>query len=210
MKNKITPVLIILLFLFITTAFAFFEAKPQVRVENKYRYDTRQDNHALYITRVSAAFNYLDALDEPIFKFIPFFESRLNLGKDFWERKEIGIEIGKDIFPFLYLGESLQQVWMKEDYRYYSQYESRDQFEAETRLMLKHDLISNDSIKLKCFVANEYTYDFNNGKGVRNEIVGGFVMPFGKHIETDLVWRHIDRIHHYDSDVVETSITLIF
>ncbi|TBR18667.1 hypothetical protein EPO66_01265 [bacterium] len=210
MKSKRALIVIIFLSALMVTAFAAFETKPQVRVENKYRYDTRQDNHGLYTARFMAAFNYLNNDKKPVFNIAPFFEDRFNLHRNTWERRELGVEIGKDVFPWLYLGEGLQQVWLKEDYRNYGLYEKHEQFESESRFMLKHSLFKNEKFELNAFAVNEYTYDFRRGAGIRNELCGGLILPIGKNIETDLAWRHIDRIHYYDSDVVETSITLIF
>ncbi len=210
MTCTIALMLSVLIFGFLAVAFAAIKSKPQIRVENKYRWDSRQDSHDLYISRFLATFDYLNSDEKTILKITPFFEDRLNMHKNLWERRELGVEIGKDISPFLYLGEGLKQVWSKEDYRNYGQYEKRNQFESESRFMLSYGLLKNDKFELKAFAVNEYTYDFRRGAGIRNELCGGLVLPIGKNIETDLAWRHIDRIHYYDSDVVETSITLVF
>jgi len=210
MKTKVSILTALLLSLAFFTTFAAWDERPEFRWQQLYRYDTRQDNHQLYTNRISFAFNYLDSKKESLYKLTPFFEIRRNIDKGLWERKELGVEIGKDVFPWLYLGEAMQKVWMNEDYRYYTDYEKRDYAGAETRLMFSRNLLSKGHVKLKGFVLDEYTFDFDRGAGTCNEVAIGVIMPLGKYIETGINWRHIDRIHYYDSDTCEASVTLIF
>lgn len=170
----------------------------------------RRDEQDLYINRLSAAFDYLNKIEKPLFKVTPFFEIRRNIGRDSWERKELGVEISKDIFPWLYLGEAIQQGWMKEDYRYDYDVEKRRYAESETRVLFSHNLLESRYLEIKGFVLNEYNYDFNRGAGVRNEVAMGIKVSAGKHAEVDIHWRHIDRIHYFDSDNIEAGLTLIF
>lgn len=205
MKIKtLIPTLIFLLYA--SAAFAAFDKKPEFRLEELYRYDKREDNHHLYTNRASAAFTYRDNKDKALFRLKPFFEIRRNIEKHFWERKEWGVEIGKDVFEWFYLGEAIQRVWYKEDFQERQVYKRGNDTESETRLLLSHKLIS----KLGGFFLNEYTYDFNKGAGIRNEAVLGLVMPLNKYLEAQIDWRHIDRIHFYDSDNFEAVVTLIF
>ena len=210
MKIKILAGVGLFLLLFIAIVFAAWDKKPQFRWEQLYHYDLRQHNHQLFTNRVSLTFNYLDKEKAPLLKIAPFFEIRRNIDKDLWERKELGFEIGKDIFPWLYLGEAIQKGWMKEDDRYYANYEKRNYTESKTRLLLSHNLLPNKYIKLKGFILNEYTYDFDRDTSTRNEVAIGLIMPLGKYIETGINWRHIDRIHFYDSDTFEASVSLVF
>ena len=210
MKIKTLIWAALFLLLFISHTFALRSKKPEFRFQQLYRYDTRQDDHQLYTNRMSLMFNYLDKKEKSLFKITPFFEIRRNIDRDVWERKELGIEIGKDIFPWLYLGQAIQQGWMKEDHRFYANYEKREYSESETRLLLSHNLLSNKYVKLKGFILDEYSYDFDIREGTRNELVIGLIMPVGKYIETAINLRHIDRIHYYDSDTFEASVTLVF
>ena len=45
---------------------------------------------------------------------------------------------------------------------------------------------------------------------MRNEVAIGVIMPIGEYVEAGINWRHIDRIGHYDSDVLETTLALVF
>lgn len=210
MRGRILILCGVFLLVFTSATFASWEKKPRIRWEQIYHYDLREPDHELYTNRISLAFNYLGAEQNLLFRITPFFEIRRNIDKDLWQRKELGAEIGKDIFPWLYLGQAFQKGWMKEDYRYRADYAKRDYAESETRLLFSHNLLSAKYLKLKGFVLNEYTYDFDRGKGARNEAAIGLIVPIGKYIETTINWRHIDRIHYYDSDTFEGAATLVF
>jgi hypothetical protein len=209
-KVKIFALTSLSLLLFFAFSYAGWEKKPEFRWQQLYRYDLRQDGHQLYVNRLSLIFNYLDSANKSLVKIIPFFEIRHNIDRNVWERKELGIEVGKDIFPWFYLGEAIQKGWMREDYQWRLVYDTRSYNESETRLCLTHNLLSGNSLKLKGFVINEYTYDFDSGAGTRNELAAGLSMPLGKYVETELSWRHIDRIQYYDSDAIEASLILVF
>lgn len=184
-------------------AFAEWDEKPEFRLTGTYRYDIRDDNHDLFSNRISATFRNA-------FQVMPFFEARWNIDQDLWERKEAGVEIGKKFCSWFYLGESIEHVWAKEDYLVYADYEKRDYLEAETRLLFKQDLLSTESIKLKGYFVEEYTYDFKEDKATFNELVLGVIMPITQSAELNLNWRHIDRIHYYDSDTLEASLSFLF
>lgn len=210
MKVKIFALTSLSLLLFFAFSYAGWEKKPEFHWQQLYHYDLRQENHQLYTNRLSLAFNYLDSANKSLVKIIPFFEIRHNIDSNVWQRKELGIEAGRDVFSWLYLGEAIQKGWMREDYQYCQVFEQKSYKESETRLCLTRNLISSKSIKLKGFALNEYAYDFDKGAGVRNELALGLSMPVGKYVETELNWRHIDRIHYYDSDTIEASLTLVF
>lgn len=210
MKTKILILIGSFLFLHISITFAAWDKKPEFRLEELYRSDFREDNHSLYSNRVSATFIYQDRNDKALLKFKPFFEARFNIEKDLWERKEWGLEIGRDILPWFYFGQAIQSLLRNEDYEFRQIYKKRKNVESETKFLLSHNLISGEKIKLTGFILDEYTYDFNGGVSTRNEIAAGLIMPLNKHLETQINWRHIDRIHFYDSDVIESVVTLIF
>jgi hypothetical protein len=210
MKTKVLSQVILIFFVCVSVSFGGWDKKTDLRFKQLYRYDTRHSDHRFISERVSSAFNYLDEDNKTLLILTPFFEIRRNIKKDLWTRKEIGSEIGKDIVPWFYIGESLQYVWLKEDYRWYGMYEKRDYAEAVTRLVLSHNLMKTRFITINGFALEEYTYDLNKGEGLRNEVAGGFIIPVNKNVETEITWRHIDPIHYYDSDTVEASVIFVF
>ena len=210
MKVKKLLCLAIFLALSFSIAYGDWSKKPELRWTQLYRYDTRKDDHQLYTNRVSFTFDYLNKEESPLFKLTPYFEIRRNVDQGLWERKELGIEIGRDVTGWFYIGEAIQGVWVKDDYRDSGIYKKRDYAESETKLLFSRTLLDNEYVNLKGFILDEFTYDFGEGRGMRNEIAIGVIMPIGKYAEADIHWRHIDRIGHYDSDVLETVLTLVF
>lgn len=210
MKIKMLSLAGLALLSFISIASAGWDRKPEFRFNHLYHFDLRKHKHQLYTNRISAGFLYRDTQEKALFKLEPFFEARINIHKSLWERKLLGAEIGKDIFPWAYLGEAIQQNWAKEDYKHYADYEKKSHRESVTRLLFSRNLLSGGRIKLKGFVLNEYTFDFNRGAGICNEVAIGVSSPLNKHVEATINWRHIDRIHYYDSDTFEASVTLVF
>jgi hypothetical protein len=210
MKTKVSSLVFLIVFVCASVSFAAWDKNPVLRFKQLYRYDTRHSSHRYVSERVSSVFKYLDRDNKPLFILTPFFQIRRNIAKSVGNREEIGTEIGKDIVPWFYIGESFQYVWLKEDYRYYNVYEKKNYAEGVTRLVLSHNLMKTRFITVNGFAFEEYTYDFNDGRAIRNEVVGGFTVPINKNAETEINWRHIDPIHYYDSDTVEASVTFIF
>lgn len=206
MKFKITLAFILL---FSVNAFAW-DNRPQLRWQQYYRHDLRKDQGHLYANRFSAVFNFANKDSEQLFKLIAYMEARRNFDRSVWERNEIGLELGKDITGWLYLGQAIQRVWTKEDFREYRDIEERDDTESESKFMLSHLLVESKYISLKGFILDEYTYNFSDGRANRNEVAIGLIVPIANRIETGINWRHIDRIHYYDSDAVEAQMSMIF
>lgn len=184
----------------ISSAFAGWEKKPQLRWSQFYSYDTRRADHQLYANRISALFTYQGQQKQQLFKIMPFLEARRNVKRDIWEREELGLEAGRDIFPWFYLGEAIQAVWLREDYQRsdqqnYNWHKERKSTESETRFMFKRNILSIEQIEFEGFLLGEYTYDFEMGAGVRNETTLGIILPLNKNMETGVNWRRIDRIH---------------
>ncbi len=196
--------------LFFSSAFAGWDKKPEFRWKQFYRWDRHFNSDGVYSSRFSLSFGYSDGEKQPLFKVMPFFEMRRNLDADLWERRELGVEVGKDILAWLYLGESIQQVWKNEEWIKPQHYEKENTVEAITRLALSRRFFEKNSFYLKGFIIDEYTYDTDEGSGMRNEIMIGASAPLGKHWEAGLNWRHIDRIHYFDTDTFEAFATLIF
>ncbi|MCM8780597.1 MAG: hypothetical protein NC908_01555 [Candidatus Omnitrophica bacterium] len=209
MKTRISAIVLLILFFSVSDTCAAWMKKPELRWRQLYRYDLRQDNHKLYTNYISAGFS-LGRNNEAPFKIIPFFEARRNINRELWEAKVLGVEVGRDIFSWLYIGESFKWSWINEDRRNYAVYEKDDSALIQTRLILSHRLLSNRYINLKGFICEEHTFDFEKAGGILNEVSIGLINPVGKYIEIGINWRHIDRIHYYDSDTFEFSTSIVF
>ncbi len=194
----------------VSSAFAQWDKRPEFRWKQYFRYDSRIEIKSLYVNRYSLSFNYLDSKQQQLLKITPFFEMRRNFHTDLWEREELGLEIGKDIFPWLYIGQSIEKVWRNEDWHAPRFYERDRTTETRTRAVYTKSLIKNKSFTLKGSIADEFYFDADDGRLARNEVAIGVGMPLRKYLELGLNWRHIDRIDYYDSDTFESSVTLIF
>jgi hypothetical protein len=205
--------LVLLLFclaLSLPSAFAGWSKKPVFSWMQFYRWDRHFNSNGINSNRYSLSFVYSGGEGRPLFKVMPFFEMRRNFDTNLWERREVGVEFGKDIFPSLYLGESIQHAWRKEEVAAPNRYEKENSLEAETRLVLSRNFFSRNSFSLKGFIADEYTYVTDEGRSMRNEITAGMSALFGKYWEIGLNWRHIDRISYFDTDTFEVFAVLSF
>jgi len=187
--------------------------KPKINLINSYRYLLRE-SHGIYIKRAQAEFSYSRGSDTfSRIKFTPFIEMRNNLSKSRkLEQKETGLELGADVFKWLYLGESLQYARYNLDWANYIWHPRiKYAFEAETRLTLSLPIFDmGDGESISAYLSDEFTYSFRLSEGVRNEVALGLSIPIKSYLEANLGWRHIDRIHDFDSDAIEAAVTLIF
>ncbi len=186
--------------------------KPEVRLSNAYRFLVRE-RHSIYVQRAEIDFFYQRDTDRfSRLLFSPFIELHNNLQTDRLERKETGLEVGTDITPWFYIGESLQYTRYNYDWTDYI-WHPRIKYaaEAETRLKFNFPLADiGENRKINAYFIDEYTYSFRIEQPTRNELVLGVMVPFHKHAEFSFGWRHIDRIHDFDSDALEVNLTLVF
>ena len=186
--------------------------KPEVRISNAYRYLVRE-RHSIYIQRGEIDFSYQRDSDRfSKFLFSPFIELHNNLQTDRLERKETGLEVGTDITPWFYIGESLQYTRYNYDWTDYI-WHPRIKYaaEAETRIMFSLPVGSiGEDKKIRAFLLDEYTYSFRLTQPTRNELSVGVKAPLMRYLQGSFAWRHIDRIHDFDSDALEATLTLVF
>ena len=186
--------------------------KPEIKLSNTYRFLLRE-KHGIYIQRGEIDFSY--QRDTELFSrllFSPFIELHNNLQKDRLERKETGLEVGMDITPWFYVGESFQYTRYNYDWTNYI-WHPRIKYaaEAETRLKFTFPVADiEENRKIDIYLLEEFTYSFRVEQPTRNELVLGLRVPFHKHAEFSFGWRHIDRIHDFDSDALEVNLTLVF
>lgn len=185
-------------------ALADRQKRPQIILSQRYHYDLHKSNHEYYADRLSLRWDYLKV------GIVAFFESQFNLDKNLWQRKEVGVELNKEVLSWFQASLFLQKSWFKEDYQYHLEFEKEENFESVGRVMFSCDLIKKPKFNMSGFVYNDYIYEFNQGAGICNEVVVGVTIPVGKYTKVGLNWRHIDRIHYYDSETIESSLTLSF
>jgi len=199
-----------LFLLFTTQASAGWDKRPELRWKETYTYDDRENVHNAYTNRFSATFNYLNADEESQFKITPYYELVYYYNKGFAGRNQVGLEVGKDFFSWLYAGQAFQYGYMKEDFLNKYDFVSRYFTQSVTRMLLTVPLLSMKYLTLKGYALEEFTYDMSRGGSPRNDATAGLLVPICKYVETNVQWRHTKRINHYDSDFFEGSLTLVF
>lgn len=206
-------IFLIFTFIFFNGSFVFAEwEKPKARLSNGYRFFIREQD-SFYIQRGEINFSY--NRKTVIFlkiKLSPFIEVTNNLDREKMEHKGAGLEIGADVFDWLYLGESFQYARYNYDWANWIWHPYiKHAAEAETHIMFSLPIYDfDDGRKIKIYALNEFTYSLKLAEGTRNEGVLGLTIPVAKYIDIGFDWRHIDRIHDFDSDALEASLTLCF
>ena len=142
---------------------------------------------------------------------LPFFETRRAVARDAWSRLELGVEIATKPFlgsfpPFswLTLASGFQQAWLSP---------GSDHPEWEVRALFDVPIpkLKVRSTPAGFYLLNEYTYDLEEGAGVRNETGVGVLVPLPmRHFSLLLGWRHVDRVHFTDVDQFEGSLIAEF
>ncbi len=185
--------------------------RPAVRYSFLYDFDTRADKRDFYYHRVevfftrdfNAAFGHTVTLQA-----VPFYEYRYNVDHRKRERLTAGAEFGLEPVSFFYIGERFQYVNRNE--RLHSHlFEHDTMTEGVTVLTLSHQLIPKKDI-VKGYVSVEQTYDFHAGRSTWTETLAGVLVAIGKSMDAKICWRHRDRIHYYDSDMVEAGLSYTF
>jgi len=213
-KRSLIPLFVIVFICsFADNVFAKFTDRPRFRLEQLYRCDLKTNKSNLYINRFNATLNYKIERWNQEFKIIPYIENQLNIEHEVWIRNEFGVELGRDITSWMYFGQNFHYADLKEDDRDREDFRRGNRAEWRSRLKFHLPLIKEKDtgeVKLRGYVLNEYTYNLEDGKGYKNEVVIGAVVSIIKDIELNVDWRHIDRVNYYDSDNAEFSCTLLF
>jgi len=165
------------------------------------RINTRDEEDSAYVTRLAIAhgYNLMEEYDIKL-EYQAFGETRYLWDQEEWQRSELGMEFGfRFLKDWVYLGESVHYAWLKN---------TGDTFELETRLEVDIPIKLTEEYTITLALLEEYTYATKESKATRNEIAGLFYIPVYKWLELQAGWRHIDRIHDYDSDQVELTAVL--
>lgn len=163
--------------------------------------------------------NRLDALIEkrlelknynlPV-KIIPFVSLRRNIERNRNERVCVGTEFGAQFFRWFYMGEELRYVWRNESLYAQEEFVDTRMAEAVTRLVFSAPAFTVMNRDIKSYFGSEYTYDFRDGEATRNELIAGLTFSVFENSMANIGWRHRDRVHYYDCDTIEGSITCSF
>lgn len=190
------PIIFLILYLSFLISVPAYAIDFKFKTQQSFRYDISVDNEDWYIMRFWAETFYKSPLIYNTFRIAPFVETRYHFYLHKLSRTEVGVEIGIDLFKWLYWGESLQ---------YASLHPGRDTIELESILKFSYPFRIK-SQKVVFYVLGEHTFAFVFGEGKRAEIGFGFIWQPKEALEFLLGWRHTDRIHYYDTDQIEASV----
>jgi hypothetical protein len=200
------------LFLALVIVRPCFAEIEKVKFESRHtmRLATSNSDDSFYLSRVQSLIYYDISRVAHTIRIVPFFEYQHNIDTNRWWRKEIGIEIGSFFWNNLfYYGASLQHIWQQE--QNYPIELLKQTTEWESRFLFTFPIqwkIFKDRLNLQFF--DEYTYDFKRGQTTFNEVGITFNWQIMKGLEVPFGWRHIDRVHDYDADLIELSISFSF
>ncbi|MFC1704009.1 hypothetical protein ACFL1E_04430 [Candidatus Omnitrophota bacterium] len=202
MKYLIGGIIVVVVCSISLNVFAEWQ-EPRFEIEETFRLSGDDDDNWMK-NRLAAFFTFAD--DEGFDIVIsPFVEFDYNTDLETMERTEWGAEFGSQILKYLYLGLGIQYVEQDYDWSKYRGWLPQVEYttELEPRLLFEYPLLEIDGRQLIGFILDEYTVDLRMMAGVRNEAVIGVQYPILDNLTAKVNWRHIDRIHDYDSETVE-------
>jgi hypothetical protein len=222
-KSSLSPFLFFLILFFLTSpGFAevdsSLESKSWIEdagFENQHtlRVSIRSDadDYDFYLNRLQAYLKRgIGSSGQHTLRFLPFFEYQHNLDSNTWWRREAGAEIGVFFFKeCFYWGASFQHVWQQKENYIVQPLEETTEWVSRfvSTPPLKWWLFKD---KLKLRVINEYTYDFSRGQATFSEVAVVLDWRLYEGLRMPVGWRHIDRVHDYDSDLLEFSLLFSF
>jgi len=168
----------------------------------------------------------------------PFVEARWDVDDAQWSKVELGGEA--DVKPFAWCtdscsswyirplswfsaGQAFYQRWFSPDIspsdpahppgklrqlfpgNTHTEWNTRTRFDVPLPWRVR-------SRPLEAYALNEYIFDLNEGRGIRNEVGAGLKVPLPMTQRVDLLlgWRHVDLIHLLDVDQFEGSVQVEF
>ena len=178
------------------------DLKPAVQIEQAYRYDIQQEPETedLYLGRLALIFPLTPKLEWRVNDLAVFFEARHNFNTDRLSRQELGLELSHSLHRWFQWRESLQQVFLSP---------GKNVLEIESRLLFDFPLPPNQW-NVHLYALEEHTYAITLGEITLNEITGGLRLPIKNLAAFWLGWRHVDRVHQFDSDLLEAGMDLTF
>lgn len=209
MKKVILLILSFIVFSY-SPASANIAAVP-MRYTMLYSNDIRHADENFWSNRLEAFFEKDIHLGskEVTAKMIPFVEQRYSIKRHKRERTMTGIEFGVEPADFLYIAEQLRYSWYSEASSRSSLIKRTNMPEALTKIIFSRQLIPGKET-LKGYAGSEYTYDFRDGRSTRVEVIAGLLAELSKGWQANVDWRHRDRIHDFDCDTFEASVSYDF
>ncbi|MBU4148735.1 MAG: hypothetical protein KKB52_00100 [Candidatus Omnitrophica bacterium] len=172
-----------------------------IKDRNEYLLDVRGDDGDIILNRITLH----NQLKSPELEMTAFSEAQWNIGTSEWEKITMGAEIGKYVYKWLYLGQSLQ--FMSGEMLDYMAFEVDNRsIDSTTKIAIGIPIIEDLCLRL----FEEYSINIEKGKEEYCEIGIELNYDIRGYCSIGIGWRHTDRIHNFDSDYISSSIILNF
>jgi len=189
-------ILLLIQLIFLNPAYS-----ADIKDKNSFLLDIRNNDNSIYLNRFSVSKN----ISEYDIKTSIFSELQWHSGTSRWEKITAGVEAEKPFLKYFYCGESVHFICGQIlDYMTFDP--GNMSVEATTKLGFAYPL----SKKLSFRVCNEYSYNLEKGSAGLNEVLVDIPYQINDNLCFGIGWRHVDRIHAFDSDYAVTSITSKF
>jgi hypothetical protein len=196
MKPLLGTTLLLVQLIFLNSAYS-----AEIKNKSSLLLDIRNSDNSIYLNRFSVSKD----IPEYDIKTSLFAELQWNSGISRWEKITAGAEAEKPFLKYFYCGESVHFIYGQLlDYMTFDP--GNLSLEATTKLGFVYPL----SKKLSFRVCNEYSYNLEKGSAGLNEVLVDLPYQINDNLCFGIGWRHVDRIHAFDSDYAVTSITSKF
>ena len=192
-------------FFLISTVFQLFLVNSvfslDLNTRDEYLLDIRGDDGDIYRSCITLN----KKIESPEIEVSAFLDSQWNLETCKWEKVLLGLETGKSIWEYLYIGQSLQLISGEMlDYMPFS-VESKS---LDTTTKIK---VNIPFLKYFSFCAfEEYSLNIEEWRDGYNEVGVEVVYTPKKLFSISTGWRHTDRIHNFDTDYASMSLSFHF
>lgn len=191
-----------ILILFLVIFFAAATNTYGVNLENShtYRYDIRgEDGGDIYFIKLAIKEKKnLECIKRDL-TLGAFVEGRYAFDIDDFSMSKTGILAGINLIKWFYLLEDI----------HFANNTKKDIFVWRSNVGANCPFnLFNLKPSLKIF--DEFSFNLEEGEGSRNDSGLGINVPFTEFLSGYIGWRHADRIHSYDTDYIESVVTLTF
>lgn len=173
-----------------------------IRDRNEYLFDTRGDDGDICLNRLSLH----KKIDKHDIEMSVFGEAQWSLEIDEWEKLLLGMEAGKYLWQYLYIGQSIQII-SGELLDYMTFDTDSTSIDITTKIALHLPLFSKN---FSFYIAEEYSLNLEEGRNEYCETISEIIYSPKELYSIGIGWRHTDRVHTLDTDYVSLSFTVDF
>ncbi len=173
----------------------------EIRDKTSYLFDVRGDDGDILLNHFCLHKN-IESIKTGLFAFS---ELQWSFETSDWEKITMGIGAEKTLWNYLYASQTIQlisgqildHIDLKTD---------NISYDATSRIGLYVTLPKNFALD----IFEEYSYNIEEGKEEYCESVAELIYNFKESCSLIVGWRHIDRVHRFDTDYITSSVSLKF